>query len=202
MNNVELIGQVFGVEKRTTATYFMLSIKRLSGVEDIIKCCANNILSSTLENDATAKITGELKTKNYMGDDNKSHVMIYIIARDLKIVDAQTNNLNMIRIDGYVCKKPIYRVTPSGTDICDLLVASNRIKGKTDYIPCIAWYKNAYDLSRAEVGTHICIIGRVQSREYEKKYDDGVSEIKVAYEVSISSVDIINEEDGANENSN
>lgn len=195
MNEVVLIGQVSGIEKHENTIYFLLLSKRMSGYADVIKCCAASELCSELEDNVTVEITGELRTKNYIGDDNKTHLKIYVVARSLEVKNTQTNDSNNISIDGYVCKKPIYRFTSKNVEICDLIIASNRSNGKSDYIPCIAWYKDAHILSQVSVGTRICISGRIQSREYEKKYDNGVSEIKVAYEVSIASADIIDKED-------
>ena len=194
MNNVTLVGQVSGIEEHENISYFLLSSKRMSGYADVIKCCATSELCSVLEDNMIVEITGELRTKNYIGDDNKAHLKIYVVVRSLKVKNTQTNDSNNISIDGYVCKKPIYRFTPNNIEICDLIIASNRLSGKSDYIPCIAWHKDAYTLSQINVGTHICICGRIQSREYEKKYDNGISEIKVAYEVSIASIDTIDKE--------
>mgnify|MGYP001112453209 CR=1 FL=1 len=101
---------------------------------------------------------------------------------------------NEVVLIGFVCKKPIYRQTPFGREIADLLLAVNRAYNKSDYIPTIAWGRNARFCQNLEVGAQVKIIGRVQSRQYEKKYEDGTSEMKVAYEVSICSLELINEE--------
>ena len=105
--------------------------------------------------------------------------------------DMVTNEVVLI---GYICKKPIYRQTPFGREIADLLLAVNRAYNKSDYILTIAWGRNARFCQNLEVGAQVKIIGRVQSRQYEKKYEDGTSEMKVAYEVSICSLELINEE--------
>ena len=91
---------------------------------------------------------------------------------------------------GYVCKKPIYRQTPFGREIADLLLAVNRAYNKSDYIPCIAWGRNARFCQKIDVGTEVKVVGRVQSRSYEKKYEDGTVETRIAYEVSIASMEI------------
>ena len=106
--------------------------------------------------------------------------------------DTLTNEVILI---GYICKKPIYRKTPFGREISDILLATNRAYNKSDYIPCIAWGRNARFSENLEVGAEIRIVGRVQSREYEKKYEDGTSEKKVAYEVSVGSLEIIEKKD-------
>ena len=110
---------------------------------------------------------------------------------DIVKKDETTNEVVLI---GFVCKKPIYRQTPFGREIADLLLAVNRAYNKSDYIPTIAWGRNARFCQNLEVGAQVKIIGRVQSRQYEKKYEDGTSEMKVAYEVSICSLELINEE--------
>ena len=101
---------------------------------------------------------------------------------------------NQIFLDGYVCKPPIYRKTPLGREIADILVAVNRPYGKSDYIPCIAWGRNARFAGGLEVGSHLQICGRVQSREYTKKVDEESVEKRVAYEVSVSKIDLVEEE--------
>ena len=98
---------------------------------------------------------------------------------------------NEVVLVGYVCKKPIYRQTPFGREIADLLLAVNRAYNKSDYIPTIAWGRNARFCQNLEIGTQVKIVGRVQSRIYEKKYEDGTVEQKVAYEVSICSLELI-----------
>lgn len=98
---------------------------------------------------------------------------------------------NEIFLDGYICKKPIYRTTPFGREITDILIAVNRAYNKSDYIPCIAWGRNARFCQNMIVGDHIKIWGRVQSREYQKKLPSGKVETRVAYEVSISKLEYI-----------
>ena len=108
---------------------------------------------------------------------------------------------NEVTLIGYICKKPIYRQTPFGREIADILLAVNRAYSKSDYIPCIAWGRTARFCENMEVGTEVKIVGRVQSRQYEKKYEDGTVENKVAYEVSVGSLEVIKEEDNQEEKS-
>ena len=107
---------------------------------------------------------------------------------------------NEVVLVGYICKKPIYRQTPFGREISDILLAVNRAYNKSDYIPSIAWGRNAKFCQNLEVGTQVKIVGRVQSRTYEKKFEDGTSETRVAYEVSIGSLEVINQDDMSEEN--
>ena len=102
---------------------------------------------------------------------------------------------NEVVLVGYICKKPIYRQTPFGREIADILLAVNRAYNKSDYIPTIAWGRNARFCQNLEVGTKVKVVGRVQSRMYEKKYEDGTVENRVAYEVSIGSLEVVEEND-------
>ena len=98
---------------------------------------------------------------------------------------------NQIYLDGYICKEPIYRKTPLGREIADLLVAVNRSYGKSDYIPCICWGRNARFAGKFEVGTHIHLWGRIQSRTYQKRLDNDVVEKRTAYEISVSKIECV-----------
>ena len=111
---------------------------------------------------------------------------------DIVRKDIITNEVVLV---GYICKKPIYRQTPFGREISDLLLAVNRAYNKSDYIPCIAWGRNARFCQNLEVGSQVKVVGRVQSRTYEKKHEDGTVENRVAYEVSIGSLEVIEEKD-------
>ena len=130
-----------------------------------------------------------------------------MFAKDIKFVENQEEEIevskdvisNEVTLNGYICKKPIYRQTPFGREISDLLLAVNRAYNKSDYIPCIAWGRNARFCENIPVGTEVKIVGRVQSRTYEKKYDDGRVETKVAYEVSVSSLEVVNQDDNSDE---
>ena len=98
---------------------------------------------------------------------------------------------NQIFLDGYICKNPVYRKTPLGREIADLLIAVNRSYGKSDYIPCICWGRNARFASGFEIGAHVEIYGRIQSREYIKKIGEEETEKRMAYEVSVSKIDVL-----------
>ena len=104
---------------------------------------------------------------------------------------------NEVILTGYICKKPIYRQTPFGREIADLLLAVNRAYNKSDYIPAIAWGRTARFCQNIDVGTEVKVTGRVQSRTYEKKFEDGTSETRVAYEVSVASLEVVEEKQDA-----
>ena len=212
-NYLTLVGKVTSDKKFSHEIYgerffsFDLSIPRLSGNADIIPI----VVSERLINDEMLSIDNKLLIKgqfrSYNSYENeKNKLILTVFAKDIEEVeenqeveenefakkDMVTNEVVLI---GFVCKKPIYRQTPFGREIADLLLAVNRAYNKSDYIPTIAWGRNARFCQNLEVGTQVKIIGRVQSRTYEKKYEDGTVETKVAYEVSICSLEIINEED-------
>ena len=127
-------------------------------------------------------------------------LILSIFVRELQFVEdddmpQEQSKSNQIYLDGYVCKPPIYRKTPLGREIADILIAVNRPYGKSDYIPCIAWGRNARFASTIEVGGHLQVHGRVQSREYTKKINEEETEKRVAYEVSVSKIDFVEDEE-------
>ena len=109
--------------------------------------------------------------------------------------DIDQENSNTISLTGFLCKQPIYRTTPFGREICDCLIAVNRAYNKSDYIPCIAWGRNARFVNSLQVGEKVTLLGRIQSRNYTKKHEDGTDEIKTAYEISISSISLAENQD-------
>ena len=124
-----------------------------------------------------------------MHEDDKTHLILNVYAVDIEELDDNHKYMNRITLDGYICKAPTYRETPYGRQISDFLVASNRQYGKSDYIPCIVWGRNAVYASGLPVGTHLKITGRIQSRKYIKRYLDGAEEERTAYEVSVSKIE-------------
>ena len=152
-------------------------------------------------NDLTidSKITVEGQFRSYNSYENeRNRLVLTVFAKDIKFAENQENEIevtkelvsNEVILNGYICKKPIYRQTPFGREISDLLLAVNRAYNKSDYIPCIAWGRNARFCQNMEIGAEVKITGRVQSRSYEKKHEDGTTETRVAYEVSIASMEI------------
>ena len=123
--------------------------------------------------------------------DKKNRLVLSVFAREVEFLVDEVENAktNQIFLDGYICKAPVYRKTPLGREIADLLIAVNRPYGKSDYIPCICWGRNARFASGFEVGGHAQIWGRIQSREYVKKIDETESEKRIAYEVSVSKLE-------------
>lgn len=174
---------------------FGISVKRLSGMLDTIPVTISEraINISEIRVGKRFKIYGQFRSFNKHME-NEHRLILSVFARDImEIDDNQLDvNENYIFLDGYLCKEPIYRKTPLEREIADLLVAVNRSYGKSDYIPCIAWGRNARYASGLDVGTHIKICGRIQSRKYTKRISETESEQRIAYEVSVSSIELVN----------
>jgi single-stranded DNA-binding protein len=205
-NSVILIGKVSNEKKFSHEIYgekfytFDISVPRLSGSADEIPVTISERLfkDDDLKVNKSLKVTGQFRSYNsYEGEKNK--LVLTVFAKDVEflgdeeIVASKDLVSNQIVLEGYICKPPIYRQTPFGREITDMLLAVNRAYNKSDYLPCICWGRNARFCSKLEVGSEVKIVGRVQSRTYEKKYEDGKVEQKVAYEVSISNLEVISE---------
>lgn len=184
-NNLEFSHEIFGEKFYTTK----IKINRLSESYDILPITVSERLLEevNLEEDKLVKVTGQLRSYN-KNINNKNRLVLTIFARNMEVEEEDNKDPNNIFLDGYVCKEPVYRKTPLGREITDLLVAINRPYNKSDYIPSIVWGRNAKFAKSLKVGDRIQMWGRVQSREYEKKLQDGESVKKVAYEVSISKI--------------
>ena len=163
-----------------------LKVDRLSDSYDLIPFTISDrlITNHNIAEGSKINIIGQFRSYNKIID-NKNRLMLTVFARE--IADYDEENINIIELSGYICKEPTYRVTPFKREICDMLIAVNRQYNKSDYIPCIAWGRNARFSKNFEVGTKINILGRIQSRKYQKQIDDNVIE-KIAYEVSINRI--------------
>ena len=166
-----------------------LSIMRFSGNQDLIPIMVSERLVDTTK-DLTgewARVEGDYRSQNLKVNE-KSKVMLYAFARTFDVSgDFDKDDENDIYLEGFVCKQPSYRKTPLGREITDIVLAVNRPYGKSDYIPCIFWGRNAKFVSECVVSTKLIVSGRIQSREYAKYVGEGVEpEIRTAYEVSVS----------------
>lgn len=181
---------------------FNLEIPRLSGTADCIPITISERLISNfdLEIGKEVEIEGQFRSYNTY-ENQRSRLVLTVFAKDIKEYQEAEGEedrekvVNEVTLTGYICKKPIYRKTPFGREISDILLAVNRAYNKSDYIPCIAWGRNARFCENMEVGTEVKILGRVQSRMYEKKHEDGTIEPRVAYEVSVGSLELVNKND-------
>ena len=174
-----------------------VKVQRLSESYDIIPVMVSERL---LDVNADYKgmlisVSGQFRSYN-RHEERKNRLVLSVFAREIEFVDEieESARTNQIFLDGYICKEPIYRKTPLGREIADLLLAVNRPYGKSDYIPCICWGRNARYASNFRVGERCAIWGRIQSREYMKKLDEENVERRVAFEVSVSKLELFNEE--------
>ncbi len=141
-------------------------------------------------------VNGQFRSYN-RHEERKNRLVLSVFAREVEFMDQmeESSKTNQIYLDGYICKEPIYRKTPLGREIADLLLAVNRPYGKSDYIPCICWGRNARYASNFKVGERCAVWGRIQSREYMKKLDEENVEKRVAFEVSVSKLELMTEEE-------
>ena len=198
-NQVSIIGEIvsdfqYSHEVYGEGFYMMeVSVRRLSEFVDYIPVMVSERIID-VEADYIGQlvyISGQFRSFN-RHEERKNRLVLSVFARELEILepDCDEDAGNQIFLDGYICKEAIYRKTPLGREIADLLVAVNRSYGKSDYIPCICWGRNARFAAGFEVGTHVQIWGRIQSRDYVKKLSETQVEQRTAYEVSVSKIEI------------
>lgn len=203
-NQVSIVGEIVSDFKYSHEVFgegfYLVDIlvSRLSNSADVIPVMVSERLMSVKEDckGLNVEILGQFRSYN-RHEENKNRLVLSVFAREIRVLNGDEENLkpNYIFLDGYVCKAPIYRKTPLGREIADLLLAVNRPYGKSDYIPCICWGRNARFAENFDVGGHIQVFGRIQSREYQKKISENEFEKRVAYEVSVSKLEYIEEEE-------
>ena len=207
-NQLTLVGKVTSEKRFSHEIYgekfyiFDLSVPRLSGNADIIPITISErlLVEQDLEIGKNIVIEGQFRSYNSYQNE-KNRLVLTVFAKEVTFAKedeeefkpSKENSSNEVVLDGFICKKPVYRKTPFGREIADVLLAVNRAYNKSDYIPCIAWGRNARFCENMPVGTEVRVVGRVQSRQYEKKYEDGTSEIRIAYEVSVASLEVIDQ---------
>ncbi|MGN1042547.1 MAG: single-stranded DNA-binding protein [Christensenellales bacterium] len=167
-----------------------IKVPRLSDQVDVIPFTVSERLltDGAIAVGETVTLSGQLRSYNKLTD-GKSKLLLTLFVRDVLENDPDRNP-NVIDIVGYICKPPVYRTTPFKREICDLLLAVNRAYNKSDYLPCIAWGRNARFVKDVEVGSKVAINGRIQSRNYQKVLEDGTTETRVAYEVSVNRIEL------------
>ncbi|MFI3212786.1 MAG: single-stranded DNA-binding protein [Eubacteriales bacterium] len=174
-----------------------LEVTRLSDSEDIIPMMVSErLLDVTADyKGERVMVVGQFRSYN-RHEERKNRLILSVFAREVDFVDEieESAKTNQIFLDGYICKEPIYRKTPLGREIADLLIAVNRPYGKSDYIPCICWGRNARFASSFDVGSRCAVWGRIQSREYMKKITEDYAEKRIAYEVSVSKLELLQDE--------
>ena len=224
-NYLTLVGRVTSEKQFSHEIYgerfysFDLSIPRLSGNADIIPVTVSErlITDDMMQIGTKLLIKGQFRSYNSY-ENEKNRLILTVFAKDIEKLEEEVKEseegedstvneftkkdtiTNEVVLIGYICKKPIYRQTPFGREIADILLAVNRAYNKSDYIPSIAWGRNARFCQNLAVGSEVKIVGRVQSRNYEKKYEHGTVVKKVAYEVSVGSLEVIKAADNNEEN--
>ncbi|MEE1007896.1 MAG: single-stranded DNA-binding protein [Agathobacter sp.] len=196
-NQVTIIGEIVSDFQYSHEVYgegfYMVevSVRRLSDFVDYIPVMVSERLID-VDGDYLGQevyISGQFRSFN-RHEEKKNRLVLSVFARDLEIIgEEEEEPENQIFLDGYICKDSIYRKTPLGREIADLLIAVNRSYGKSDYIPCICWGRNARFACGFEVGSHVQIWGRIQSRDYVKKINENQAEQRTAYEVSVSKIE-------------
>ncbi|MCI9139158.1 MAG: single-stranded DNA-binding protein [Lachnospiraceae bacterium] len=199
-NQVSIIGTIVGAfsfshEVFGEGFYIVdVEVARLSDSADIIPLMVSERLMDVKQNyeGRTILVTGQFRSYN-RHEEKKNRLVLSVFVREIEYIEEVTDaqKTNQIFLDGYICKTPVYRKTPLGREIADLLLAVNRPYGKSDYIPCICWGRNARFASTFEVGGRTQIWGRIQSREYMKKIGEEQMEKRIAYEVSVSKLEYI-----------
>ena len=168
--------------------------QRRSGTVDDIPVIASEYLVKKDDLDGKyVEIDGEFRSMN-MEVEGKSKLILQIFAKNIRTTQEKADDENKIVLNGFVVKKPVYRITPSGREITNMLIAVNRPRWRSDYIPCVCWGRSAKWAEDLTVGTAISIEGRIQSRTYVKKLSDEEREVRTAYEVSIGKMEVNNDE--------
>lgn len=201
-NQVNVYGEVisefsFSHEVYGEGFYMVqLSVKRLSKVYDVIPLMVSDRLIDVTKDyrGCFLEASGQFRSYN-RHEENRNRLVLSVFVRDLHLdeEEQESERPNYIFLDGYLCKPPVYRKTPLGREIADLLLAVNRPYGKSDYIPCICWGRNARYADGFEVGEHVQLYGRIQSREYQKQVDEEHVETRIAYEISVSKLECVEE---------
>ena len=202
-NVIEIGGRVASTPEFSHEIYdekfykFEIETKRLSDMSDILPVIVSERLIEldSLKVGEIVHVTGQIRSYNKQVG-TKSKLVLSVFAKEIeKSEDEQILTLNDINFNGFLCKEPIYRKTPLGHEIADILVAVNRSYKKSDYIPCILWGRNAKFCQKLAVGTNVKITGRIQSRKYEKVQEDGTIKEMVAYELSVSKFSVVHKDE-------
>lgn len=170
-----------------------VSVPRMSDKSDIIPVIVSELILDMSKNYTGnyIEIEGEFRSYN-QHDEDRAKLILFVFAKKIRFI---SHSENQIYLNGFIVKEPKYRITPLDREIADILIAVNRSYKKSDYIPCVVWGRNARHISQFPVGTEVKLEGRIQSREYIKNFDDGTQETRIAYEVSVSRIDVVEEKE-------
>lgn len=201
-NNVELVGEIseepiYSHHSHGEQFYTsVVNVYRTSGAVDQIPVLFSERIAefNNMHPGTIVSIVGRFTSFN-LHRDGKCRLVLYVFCNSIEIEELPYigDGINYIGLHGYICKEPVYRDTPNGRQITDVLIAVNRAYSRSDYIPCICWGRNAVFASQIPVGSEIELVGRIQSREYIKKFSETESEQRIAYEVSVSRINLIGE---------
>jgi single-stranded DNA-binding protein len=208
-NSVNLVGKVVASPEFSHEVYgegfyiVFIQVPRLSDNYDNIPVMFSERLVSpdSIEDTQYLVIEGQFRSYNNFNSNSGHKLMLTVFAREIEISEEEVTNKNpnQICLNGFVCRKPMYRTTPFGREIADLLLAVNRAYNKSDYIPCIAWGRNARFAGSFEIGDNIRVWGRIQSRTYQKKISEEETEERIAYEISVSKMEVVKENNNKKE---
>ena len=197
-NQVEVAGEIISTFEYSHEIFgegfymVKLLVNRLSEATDEIPLMISERLVDVTK-DCRGKYLrafGQFRSYN-KHEENHNHLILSVFVRDLEFLDSMEDvKPNQIQLDGFICKQPVYRMTPLGREICDILLAVNRSYGKSDYIPCICWGRNARFAGSLEIGARIELVGRIQSREYQKRISEFEVVKRTAYEVSVNELEM------------
>ena len=197
-NQVEVAGEIISTFEYSHELFgegfymVTLLVNRLSEATDEIPLMISERLVDVTK-DCRGKYLrafGQFRSYN-KHEENHNHLILSVFVRDLEFLDSMEDvKPNQIQLDGFICKQPVYRMTPLGREICDILLAVNRSYGKSDYIPCICWGRNARFAGSLEIGARIELVGRIQSREYQKRISEFEVVKRTAYEVSVNKLEM------------
>lgn len=208
-NSVSISGKVISSPEFSHEVYgegfyiTYLRVPRLSDTYDELPVIFSERLvdPEEVKVDSYLSVDGQFRSYNNYNSKSGRKLMLMVFAREIEFYEEEVThkNPNQIYLNGFVCRKPMYRTTPFGREISDILLAVNRAYNKSDYIPCIAWGRNARYASTFEVGDNIKLWGRVQSRVYQKRLSDDEIEERVAYEISVSKMEVVKENNNKRE---
>ena len=197
-NQVEVAGEIISTFEYSHEIFgegfymVKLLVNRLSEATDEIPLMISERLVDVTKDCRGKYLRAFRQFRSYnKHEENHNHLILSVFVRDLEFLDSMEDvKPNQIQLDGFICKQPVYRMTPLGREICDILLAVNRSYGKSDYIPCICWGRNARFAGSLEIGARIELVGRIQSREYQKRISEFEVVKRTAYEVSVNKLEM------------
>jgi len=175
---------------------FLLEVERLSGTADTLEVVVPEDVLNAVdpEGGSMVLVAGQIRSFNSRQETGR-RLVISVFASEMTACEGEP--VNEAELTGTICKAPVYRRTPLGREICDVMLAVGRPYRRTDYLPCILWGRTAQEVSAMRVGERLHLTGRLQSREYVKLLDSG-SERRVAYEISAISAEAVPGEEADN----